>query len=136
MDDPPQGDLGLQGGVSSEHSFQSSICHCMASLNISILMWRIRSCRCEADSVELTQFLDFSVVKLISPVSHQILGRTVVLDPLNDKMLCDGGGLFVLDEDARLEPSEGVDEVHDVRRSIFKPFVFFQVHSQDVIEVC
>ena len=59
----------------------------------------------------------------------------MVLYPFQDKMLCDGGALLVLDEDGGLEPCEGVHHVEDVRGSIAVSPVLLEINSQDVVKI-
>ena len=59
----------------------------------------------------------------------------MVLHPVQDKMLGDGGALLILDEDSGLEPCEGVHHVENVRGSLAVSPVLLQINSEDMVEI-
>ena len=89
----------------------------------------------EPDAMELAEVLHLSIEELCPPVRHQILGSTVVLYPVQDEMLCNGGALLVFDKDGGLEPREGVHHVEDVWGSITVPSVLLEINGKDMVKI-
>ena len=74
-------------------------------------MWRVRSCGGVSDPMELAEIPHLSIEKLLSSVTHEILGSSMPAEPLENQGIGHFLPALVLQETASFETAKNINEI-------------------------